>query len=199
MTLAMLRAAVLSVLLGLQPSHLDAGEAPQARAQRLDVVARHITDVAWQRGRSDPGGPWATASVLITLGFHETLFVRYVGEGRCSSPPMQWNGKHASDCDGGAAHTYFQVQQPGCKKLGGKPLGSDIELRIATGCAARIFWAGHKSCGRLLGGFSRYATGSSCNWSGAVERRKTLTDVGKQLRFQLAIRGATAAGAAPSD
>lgn len=188
-----LREAVLVILLGLPPHHTDRDEPDPDRIGRLGRVAGAIADAAGSTFRKgDPKGripPLQVAAALLTLGWAESRWARYVGEGRCS------DGPRGARCDPDRhgrpqARGYWQLHRAACPAIWLEPDGSSIVLRLGARCAARR-WAGawhmcrRSRAGCLLGSFAGYRGGRGpdpCDWRGAASMARRWTSYVGALR-----------------
>ncbi len=165
------------------------GEAESERAARLEQVASEIAGVSMQRSGGDAAEALGIAAELVAVGYHESKFSDWVGQGRCHEKP-DW-------CDGGRARSYYQLWQVSCPALWNHPVGSAAGLRHATACAARHLGLGKVACGKgrskrsaITGAFARYAKGHGCSWSGAGVRYATYEKVRRELLMHLTLERA---------
>lgn len=150
---------VLAVLLSLPHYTGDRSDTPEERAALLGPVASAIAAAAKNERE---------AAVLVTLGFHESAFARYVVEGRCKDGPP------GAQCDGGLARGPWQVHS-WCRPLWTAQDGSSEALHAGALCAVRLTRTAYVKCGRTWEGlFSGYRRLDRCKWSGAKRRVSTL-------------------------
>ncbi len=185
---------ILALLLSLQ-APLD-GEAPEARASRLQTVATAITDATEE---STCTGEFATPeckpdwtlsplelSVLLAVnGYAESLFAKNVHEGKCKKyecDPYSHGGKVYH-----RARTPWQIQRSGLltDKEWKTMVGTDYYATLtAARVAARILSRSYRSCHTIRGSMSLYGGVQNCNWSGVSKRHgmyKKLLEKAKKL------------------
>lgn len=156
---------ILALLLTF-PAHWDDRhtETPEARRARVEVVAQAIDEAV--RATPWPGSKRELAALLAVTADGESggLALR-IHAGKC----------RPKECDHGRAVSLWQLH---ASKL--VPLeewermgGTDLEATtLAAMAAARVYLSHRKACGDLRGAISLYATGSTCDWSGADDRLK---------------------------
>lgn len=150
-----MKGAILVILLSLAPHKTDKDEPVDARRARLETIAEDIAAAA--DGRRD------TAAALVTLGWRESRFARYVGQG-CVNVP-----KGHANCDSGRARSYWQVWSKGCRPGWALPPGSREAQAAFAKCAGRLWRAARRRCGgTLFGAYSGYR--SFCVWEPARKR-----------------------------
>jgi hypothetical protein len=125
--------------------------------------------------------PKQTAAALLTLGFEESRFAAYVGEGRCAEGPK------GARCDRGKARGYWQLWRVACPLAWTLEHNSRRALRVEARCAARA-WRGallrNRRChpaGPIAGAFAGYR-GADCRWRRAAGRAKRFQRVLLRLR-----------------
>jgi len=197
-----LREVVLGLLLHLPPWYGDAtAETPVQRQDRIGVIAQAIDDASL---RAVCGEDWAgsdlctpvwfgervdLAMLLVTLGWWESRFARYVhagapGAGGALTP---WQLEHGE-------HLPWQRWRalPGLKV---------VPTTEAAWEASRAISLGMGHCGTVRGAISLYATGQSCSWSGADRRLRTyvhLRSRAEQLRHAARVRHLPSPGHGPA-
>jgi hypothetical protein len=174
------------VLLALPPWYQDADEPKQQRLARLTPVAVEVAAAAHSLKYTEAD---IIAAALLTLGWHESRWARYVGEGRCLDGPP---GARCDPYRGvPQARTYWQVHRNACPAAWRQRPGSAAELQAAARCAA-VHWQGaYGRCkrravhGPVAGAFSGYR-GADCNWRGGVARARSFQSFRLQLSRALA-------------
>lgn len=175
--------AILVVLLGLPPFHSETDESAEGRQARLQTVAAAIDHAAAAHAHRWP--PQKTAAALLALGWHESRFARYVGEGRCHEGPP------GARCDPNRhgvrqARTYWQLHRVACPAAWALPEGSAAELQVAARCAAGLLIGAEHRCrhrtpyGLLAGAFSGYR-GIACDWRPSRARAQSALDFQRRL------------------
>ena len=172
--MSMTAKAILALLLAL-PRYSADTETAEQRTKRLETVATSIdvvSESATCSGRYEgkegckrfwPLSAKALQRLLITEGFFETGFAQRVHEGHCL--------KH--ECDGGRARGPWQLQRNGLMPIEAwEKMTDDGEesTRVGAFYAARKLAQDLNACQSMEGAIARYATGSSCTWSGAPAR-----------------------------
>lgn len=145
------------LVLGAMPvSTWDRDEEPKARAARLDVLARAISEAS----RTDE-----EAAVLLAIGGAESGFAGYVQAGCTDVPPR------ASDCDGGLARSPWQMHEVACRPGWALSRGSEEALGVFAVCARKRFSGALRRCsgqhpgGDLAGAMAGYRS-VDCRWEG---------------------------------
>lgn len=139
---------VLDVLQGWAPHVTDLEEDPGPRVTRLREFSETIE-------RASPNGN--SRAVLLTLAFFESGAARYILEDRCFDGP-----RGEAECDHGRAVGPWQLH-------GSDDIRDNLEAQARR--AVGRFRHHQKRCGGSLeGAFAGYATGGSCEWSGAAQR-----------------------------
>jgi len=165
-------------------------EAPEARQVRLTAATIAITEAASAR----PGNwqPVQVAAVLLTLGWYESRFAAYVGEGRCSEGPEDARCDPHPVTKVPRARSYWQAHQSACPLAWTLPPGSLAELRAAAGCASRLWVGAYYRCrrrttdGPVAGAFAGYAGGAAgCRWDGGARRARKLLEIASILRAKM--------------
>ena len=162
--------AIHALLVALPPFAAEpVPESAEERAERLKPVAGAIWQATTTRPSGFSRGQWS--AVLVSLGWHETRFARYVQVGECETGPV------GARCDAGRARGLWQQHRSACPSVWELEPGSVDELREGARCASRLMYAATRRCSRraptlLVGGFSGYA-GASCNWHKAHQRERT--------------------------
>jgi len=156
---------ILAVLLSWPAFYTETDEQPEARRVRLVMAALAIEHTAKQSAE-----PKQMAAALLTIGFEESRFAAYVGQGRCDEGPK------GARCDRGKARGYWQLWRVSCPAAWELPHNTREALRAETACAARI-WRGallrNRSChpaGKIAGAFAGYRGGADCRWPRAAGR-----------------------------
>jgi hypothetical protein len=166
---------IVVVLLSWPPFYTETGEQPEKRRARLVVAAIEI-----ERAAQATKDPRETAAALLTLGFEESRFAAYVGEGRCAEGPA------GARCDEGKARGYFQVWAVACPAAWRLPAGSRASLRAEAKCAARAWRGARLRCrnrhpaGSIAGAFAGYR-GADCTWARGAKRAKRYQRVFSKL------------------
>ena len=151
---------------------------PEDRARLYMPTARAISAVAANR---------TEAAALISLGYHETAFARYVLQGFCEQGPV------GAQCDGGRARGPWQVWA-WCTKAWDGPDGTERAIYEGAKCAivllrrsrtdcARICQATGSGCKPMIAAFSGYA-GRGCEWPRAAVRVQTMALIEGRLKTQ---------------
>lgn len=159
--------AIVAILLAWPAFYTEVDEQPEKRRARLVVAAIEIEQAS--RATREPG---ETAAALLALGFHESRFAAYVGEGRCHEGPK------GARCDNGKARGYFQLWLVACPSAWRLEPGSRESLRAEARCAARAWRGARLRCrnrhpaGPIAGAFAGYR-GADCEWSRGARRAKT--------------------------
>ena len=151
-----------NVLINLPKYRQDREEVPEERKERMERLASAI-DKASSKYKNI--GVKTMSAALMTIAYKESRLAKNVGMGRCDLMPKGEN------CDAGRARTYFQIWKVACPAVHDENLvpGSQEELDIAAGCAARLLNAALKRCngknpyGVWAGGFSGYRS-YDCDW-----------------------------------
>jgi hypothetical protein len=172
-------------------------EAPQARQERLAVVAVAVAAVA-TRARCEP--PWdgsgcrplwpgssvELASVLLALGHLESGYAWHVHAGRCRTA--------IGECDAGRARSPWQVQRTlhtawAWDEIEGTGSWSTF---AAAWSAARVAAAGRRYCAWsapsepwLEATVSAYATGGRCRYPRAQARARFVVSIEGRIRAAL--------------
>jgi hypothetical protein len=176
----MIREAVLCVLMSLPPHYTDAEEPAAEREKRLEEIAGAVT---YAVEHVSTGDAVQLAAAVLVLGWAESRWARYVGEGRCEDGPK------GARCDPDRrgvprARSYWQLHRRACRQLWATPKGSRAALQAAAVCAARRWQGGLKMCagrckwGPQAGAFAAYRGGvgpDPCNWPGALARKNLLS------------------------
>jgi hypothetical protein len=183
----MLREAMVCLLVSLPPHYTDAEEAPAKREARMKEIAASVADAVKKVHTADRV---ELAAAVLVLGWAESRWARYVGEGRCEDGPK--GARCDPDRRGVAqARSYWQLHRRACRPLWAAPKGSTKALRAAALCAARHWHGGLKMCagrckwGPQAGAFAAYrgAIGPDpCNWPGALARRNLLSVYVNRMR-----------------
>lgn len=204
----MLKTAILAAILHLPEASYPVGMEPETkeeRSERLEVVASAIADVVEESTCSRPSDSKAAedsgatcvpvwpkdaqqelASMLVTLAWYESKFVRRVHEGKC----------FVNECDalrlpGGKvihrSRTLWQIQRNPrivSRMEWEGMVGASLEsTRTAARVATRILASSRNRCARhtpdrwLEPTIAAYATGFSCSWSKASTRATTYKKV----------------------
>jgi hypothetical protein len=179
--MTVLAKTLLAILVALPPWYQDLDEPRLAREVRLEPVAIEIDRAAHSLRYHEPV---EIAAALLTIGWHESRWARYVGEGRCMDGPP------GARCDPHRgvprARSYWQVHRGTCPAAWAHEPGSHGELKAAARCAA-VRWQGaygrcRRRCeaGPIVGAFAGYK-GADCNWRGGVTRAKTFAQMQHRL------------------
>lgn len=144
LTLEALRATVLALLMQMPAHWSDVDEEPAARAARMTAVANDVAQVALTR----PAGwePVEVAAALLTIGWKESNFARYVGAGCTELPVHPKTKRRAPNCDTGRAHSYWQLWLVACTPLRELERGSPAAQTAAAQCAAKRFVGAYYRC-----------------------------------------------------
>jgi len=168
---------LLAILLALPSWHQDRGEESAAREQRLTMVATAISRAT--------GGDLRRSARLLALGWHESRWARYVGEGRCADGPK--GARCDPDRRGVArARTYWQLHYRACPAAWRLPAGSQAELNAAAHCADALLRGALHRCrnrspaGVEAGAFAGYR-GIDCTWRGGAKRARTADVMASRL------------------
>lgn len=181
-----MKGLILAVLLSLPPSVTDT-ETPEARVARISVAATAIAAASARATCSEqwegpgcrrrwPGSREQLAAALLALGWHETRWAQYVGEGRCAEGPP---GQRCDPDRAGRprARSYWQVWRVAWPQLWKTRPGSPEAVQEAAwGAAVRMsgaWWRCRKQAVTpLAGAFSGYRA-LSCTWPSATDRAAT--------------------------
>jgi hypothetical protein len=186
----------LAMLLALPPHFTDRDEPPDDRKARLTNVA-HAIDAATLRatcvnqpidckhlGRTRK----QLVAALITIGWHESKWARYVQEGRCLDGPV---GSRCDDRGTGLprARSPWQIERVAAPSLWATPPGSPEALHEGAWHAARLWAAAWRRCeGRAptpaVGAFAGYG-GTACVTPRAPARAAMFHRV--QVRLKLSV------------
>jgi hypothetical protein len=155
---------ILAILLAWPAFYTETDEQPEKRRARLVMAALAIEHAA-----NATADPQETAAALLTIGFEESRFAAYVGEGRCSEGPK------GARCDEGKARGYWQLWRVACPRAWQLEHNSRRALREQARCAART-WRGAKlrcrrrhPAGPVAGAFAGYR-GADCTWHRGAKR-----------------------------
>lgn len=153
---AMSPAAILSAMLALGGYAPDAGDAPEARRALYLPVAEAIAATA--RTPEE-------AAALVSDGFYESRFARYVLEGRCADGPR--GARCDPDKHGVArARGAFQVWRY-CKAT---------DTRGEAKCVLSQMRLGLRRCSGWDGGFAALH-GASCLWAPSQRRVQVMRKI----------------------
>lgn len=160
---------VLAAMLGQPVWYEDAAETPEARADLLRPVAMAVT-----LATEDP----TEQAALVSLGWHESRWARFVIEGRCEDGPS------GARCDSGRARSPWQVHSYGlCREAWRYTEDDPRTLELAAQCSVRLLrgaksrCAGRHPAGDWAGAFSQYGTGARCTRAKSAERVATMQTV----------------------
>lgn len=158
-------------LASLIPHEIDREEHPIARRARLDEVTNEVLLVTEYHKNRWKGDPRMLAAIVLAIGQFETRYA--------SLAPVECVGP--GDCDNGKAWHYWQTHTPHERRTDGQ-----LGLFVAAQDAVTAVIRGANYCGgegekRLLGAISLYATGKSCDWSGARERLALARKLSRKL------------------
>jgi hypothetical protein len=167
---------LVAILLAWPPFYTETDEQPEARRLRLVMAAQAIEQVA--HATPDPA---QTAAALLAIGFHESRFAAYVGQGRCHEGPK------GARCDEGRARGYWQLWRVACPPAWRLEPGSREALHAEARCAARA-WRGalwrcrrRHPAGPIAGAFAGYR-GADCEWARGARRAQTFERIASKLR-----------------
>ena len=163
----MLLETLLTVMLAQPIAVEDRGLSVAEREALLTPVAASIL-VATDR-------PFEIAA-LVATGFQESGWRSAVLNDRCRK------SKTDPACDHGKALGPWQVHKVACPLAFGHEPGALIAKVEAAECAVRLLRGGRTACGSWEGSFARYATGHSCEWSGAPARARATWRAFAKLR-----------------
>ncbi len=176
-------------------AHPHDSESPEAREDRLlDVAVAMVmsADLATCSGdyatpqckRIWPGSRKELLAAQLTFGRHETRYAEHVQAGRCGEyARRECDRKRTAAGYVYTSQTYYQLKE---SRLGGAGFESVVGLESeavlnATWSATKALAGARNQCAAhgdwAEGMFSNLATGSSCRWSGSVERARTLRSV----------------------
>lgn len=159
--------AVLAVMMARTP-WVDRAVSREERAAALTPVAIAMVEAAHSREE---------LAALVELGRDEgENFALVIVRGGCTS----------SGCDHGLSRGVFQLRENTCPAAFALPAGSAEAHRAEALCAIETFrYHAHRCSGRARspfeGGFSGYATGRSCRWSGAEARVRKMQRIIAEL------------------
>ncbi len=155
----------------------DQGETKEARQERFETIVapamiQASEEVIWSRGKDQ------MILALVTEGYFESRFARFVHNGECL--------KKKGYCDNGRAISIWQLQkgqgQTREEWLGLGHMTLDSTTKAAKEAAKR-FANSYSTCKLSLNGaFSLYATGNSCSWSRAKVRVRTMERLESKVR-----------------
>lgn len=145
--------AILSVLSSLPSTYVERpGIAPPEYAESAENRKARLSTVALELSRYTP----KTVAGVIAIGDGESTFALYTLRDCESRPP-----KASGDCDRIKvgkdkgkirARSYFQLWRQSCKPLWELAdigeVGTDKTVRVAIGCAARLFRSAYINCKR---------------------------------------------------
>lgn len=160
-----MKTLILLILLSFAPHTTDAEEPRVEREARLELVASAIASVAKNRRE---------AVMLVTVGWFESRFASYVGEGRCLDGPSDSRCDVDPETGKPRARGYWQLWQIACPSMWRSEPGSRESVMLGARCAARQLRSAERRCRtraqtRMSGAFSGYR-GASCTWKGAPRR-----------------------------
>lgn len=156
---------ILAVMLSQPTWHGDMAETPEQRADLLRPVAMAI-ELATEDQTEQ--------AALISLGWHESRFARYVIEGRCQDGPP------GARCDNGRARSPWQLWRRSCPSAWELAEDDPRAMERSAACAARLLRGARGRCrgmhpaGDLAGMFSGYARGGRCTWGPAAGRAQSM-------------------------
>jgi len=139
----------------------------QERAVYLRPVAKAIAKAT----RTD-----AEAAALITHGWYESRYAKYVIEGRCKDGPV---GAQCDITKKGVvrARGPFQVWK-WCRDAWGYPQGDQAALAHEARCIARWMRGAMRRCqGGWVSAFAGMRGGARCEWGPAKKRAHTMRKV----------------------
>lgn len=164
---------ILATLLMFPAFWGDRDETPGDRQARVELVARAIDEAV--RTTPWPGSKREQAAVLAVKAVRESGgLARHIHASKCRL--------EIGECDRGRAVSLWQLHVS--KQLPPEQWerlkGDDLEATTrAAKAAARALLSARRACGDLRGAISLYATGSTCDWSGADAR---VQDVNRALK-----------------
>lgn len=151
---------ILAVMLSQPTWHGDMAETPEQRADLLRPVAMAI-ELATEDQTEQ--------AALISLGWHESRFARYVIEGRCQDGPP------GARCDNGRARSPWQLWRRSCPYAWALAEDDPRALERSAACAVRLLRGARWRCrDGWRGAFAGYARGASCTWAPASGRAETM-------------------------
>lgn len=169
---------VIQAMLSLPQYAGDRADTPEQRAELYRPVAQEIANVT--RGNR------TAAAALVTLGWFETRFARYVLSGNCASGPVgmrcDWDHRTKRPRARGAYQIWGW-----CTEAWKHPEGSQESLVAETRCAARMLSGAKRRCagahpaGPWAGAFSGYG-GVSCIRPKASKRARRMAQIEARLR-----------------
>lgn len=131
---------VLAVMLSGPAWGGDAHESPEQRRELYSTAARAIAAVA-----TETEDPLKAAAVLIALGENETVWARYVLEGRCMDGPRNMRCDYSEKEGRPLAIGPFQVHG-WCRAAWSAEKGSYESLVASARCALQYVHLGVKRC-----------------------------------------------------
>jgi hypothetical protein len=182
-----LREILFVLLQGLPAHHLD-HEEPDARIERLRIIAESVSDASLRATCSEG---YATTScsplvemkpldlgvLLVTQAYSESRLAKNVHEGNCREyecDPIRsaWSGQISH-----RARSLWQIHHVGPVESEWEHMqGSDLEsTKAAAWAAAKLLIRGYRSCHSIHGAITRYAGIVGCQWSDADRRARLYT------------------------
>jgi len=161
-------ATVLAAMLMMPMWHQDAHETPSQREELLAPVALAVVSATEDRTEQ---------AALVSLGWHESRWARYVLEGRCA------DGPDGARCDDGRARSPWQVWAVACPSAHELPESHPVVVERAAVCAVRLLRAAKRRCagrhpaGDWAGAFGGYGSGAACLTPRSAERVPTMRTV----------------------
>jgi len=161
-------ARVLAAMVVMPTWYQDVEETPEQRADLLRPVALAIAQATDDR---------VEQAALVSLGWHESRWARYVLEGRCQDGPS------GARCDNGRAVSPWQVWAVACPSAHAVPADHPVVNERAAACAVRLLRGGRSRCrglhpaGDWAGAFVAYGGGASCQKQSGAERARTMQTV----------------------
>lgn len=131
---------ILSVMLMGPIMSMDTKDTLEERRQLLEPVARAIATVA-----NETSDPLQSAAILVAVGQNETMFARYVLEGRCTDGPPGMKCDYSKKLKKSLSRGPFQVRN-WCKGAWAAEDGSYESFVEGARCALHYVKRGFSRC-----------------------------------------------------
>jgi hypothetical protein len=182
-----LRETLLLVLLGLRAHHLD-HEEPEARQERLGIIAEAVSDASLRATCSEPYasqeckplwplGPLDLGVLLVTQAYLESTLAKNVHEGNCRSYECDPIRTAQLGPIRHRARSLWQIHRIGPVEAEWEGMqGSDLQSTTAAAwAAAKLLSRGYRACSSIAGAVTRFAGVEGCQWSEAPKRARMYT------------------------
>jgi hypothetical protein len=166
MILTAFQQKILHIMLGLAPWYGDRHDTPLQRHVLLAPIAAEVALAVTEK--SDGLSPELKAAVVLSVGYHESKWARYIIEGRCEEGPP------GARCDNGSARGPFQQHLEACPLAYKYPEASRESLHEEARCAVQLMTSAFRRCGGWRKAFGSYCSGSCANLELVTSRVQTM-------------------------